>query len=310
MGTPFATPARPAHEEGRFARFETLGPKAGWLPSLRSLGLKGAFAMTVLGVVMVTALLGDGVCPVDAYFQQLTARLQPPLSVGPDGVSHTLGTDQLGRDLLARTMAGARVSLLVTLAGVLMAAGIGVSAGLASGFLGGRVDHALMTCADVQLALPFTLLAISIGTITGPSLVNVLIVLTATGWVAYARVVRALVLSLREADFVLAAHGLGCGPGRLFVRHLLPNCASAVIVISSFAAARMIVAEATISFLGVGVPSWVPSWGSMIGEGRSYLPVAWWVVMMPGGAITLSVIAINLLGDWLRDRLDPRLASA
>ncbi len=283
---------------------------AGRVLHLRSLGLKGSFAMTILGVVLVTALLGDAVCPVDASFQQLTARLQPPLSVGPDGVSHTFGTDQLGRDLLARTMAGARVSLLVALAGVVMAAGIGVSAGLLSGFLGGRVDHAIMTCADVQLALPFTLLAISIATITGPSLMNVLIVLTATGWVAYARVVRAQVLSLRETDFVLAARGLGCGSGRLFGRHLLPNCASAVIVLSSFAAARMIVAEATISFLGVGMPSWVPSWGSMISEGRSYLPVAWWVVLVPGSAITLSVIAINLLGDWLRDWLDPRLTSA
>lgn len=274
-----------------------------------SLGLKGLFAATILGVVLVTALLGDAMCRVDASFQQLSARLQPPLSVGPDGVSHVLGTDHLGRDLLARTMAGARVSLLVALAGVCVAAVIGVSAGLASGFLGGHIDEAIMTCADVQLALPFTLLAISIGTIAGPSLVNVLIVLSATGWVAFARVVRAQALWLRKADFVLAARSLGCGSGRLLVRHLLPNCASPIIVLSSFAAARMIVAEATISFLGVGVPSWIPSWGSMISEGRSYLPVAWWVVMIPGGAITVSIIAINLLGDWLRDWMDPRLTS-
>lgn len=167
-----------------------------------------------------------------------------------------------------------------------------------------------MTLADTQLAPPFTLIAISVGTFTGPSLANVFLVLAATGWVAYARLVRAQVLSLRETDFVLAARSLGCGSGRILLRHVLPNCASSIIVISSFAAAQMIVAEATISFLGVGVPSWIPSWGTMISEGRTYLAVAWWVVMVPGLAITLTVVAINLVGDWLRDRLDPRLKSA
>jgi peptide/nickel transport system permease protein len=274
-----------------------------------SLRLKGFFASTILIIVILSAFLGSVIWQVDPSFQQLSARLLPPLSVGSDGVYYMFGTDHLGRDLLARTLAGARISLLVALLAVGVAAVFGVGVGLASGFLGGRVDHAITTCVDVQLALPFTLLAISIATITGPSLVNVIVVLTATGWVAFARVVRSQVLSLRETDFVSAARGLGCGPGRLLVRHLLPNCASTIIVIASFAAARMIVAEATISFLGVGVPSWIPSWGSMISEGRTYLPVAWWVAIVPGGAITLSVIAINLLGDWLCDRLDPRLAS-
>ena len=309
MSKPFAEAATQTLSEKRFASFErltTTAEPATFFPPLR---LKGVFAAGILGTVVLTAVLGSAIWEIDGSSQQLSARLQPPFSVGLDGVSHVLGTDHLGRDLLARTVAGARVSLLVALAGVCVAAFIGVSAGLASGFVRGRVDHAIMTCADVQLALPFTLVAISIGTITGPSLLNVIVVLTATGWVAFARVVRAQVLSLRETDFVLAARSLGCGPGRLLIRHLLPNCASTVIVIASFAAARMMVAEATISFLGVGVPSWVPSWGSMISEGRTYLPVAWWVVVVPGGAITLSVIAINLLGDWLRDRLDPRLTS-
>ena len=309
LSKPFAEAASRTHSEERLARFERAMAMADQPTFFSSLRLKAVFAAAILGTGVLTAILGNAIWGVDGSSQQLSARLQPPFSVGLDGTSHLLGTDHLGRDLLARTLAGARVSLLVALAGVCVAALIGVSAGLTSGFLPGRVDHAIMICADVQLALPFTLVAISIGTITGPSLLNVIVVLTATGWVAFARVVRAQVLSLQEMDFVLAARSLGCGPSRLLVRHLLPNCASTVIVIASFAAARMMVAEATISFLGVGVPSWVPSWGSMISEGRTYLPVAWWVVVVPGGAITLCVIAINLLGDWLRDRLDPRLTS-
>ncbi len=272
-----------------------------------SLGVRGIFAVAVLATVAGAAVLGDRLSPVDGSAQQLANRLQAPLGVGPDGVAHLLGTDHLGRDVLARTVSGARVSLLVTLAGVLMAAVIGVTLGLLSGFFGGRIDGAIMTVVDAQLALPFTLVAITMATITGPSVANVLLVLCVTGWVSYARLVRAQTLSLRRREFLLAARGLGCGPGRTFLRHLLPNCLSTVIVVSSFTAAQLMVAEATISFLGVGVPSWIPTWGSMVNEGRSYLAVAWWVVMVPGGALTLTVVAINLFGDWLRDRLDPRL---
>lgn len=309
MSEPYATTASQAHTKRRTTRFEAPRPLADRLAVVHSLRPKGVFASMILVIVVLSAFLGNAIWRVDPSFQQLSARLLPPLSVGSDGAYHMFGTDHLGRDLLARTLAGARISLLVALLAVGVAAVFGVSVGLASGFLGGRVDHAIMTGVDVQLALPFTLIAISIATITGPSLVNVIVVLTATGWVAFARVVRSQVLSLRETDFVSAARGLGCGPWRLLVRYLLPNCASTIIVIASFAAARMIIAEATISFLGVGVPSWIPSWGSMISEGRTYLPVAWWVAIIPGSAITLSVIAINLLGDWVRDRLDPRLAS-
>ena len=309
MSEPYATAARQAHTRERITWFTPRRVLADRLAVVHSLRPKGVFAAMILIIVVLSAFFGNAIWQVDPSFQQLSARLVPPLSVGSDGVYHLFGTDHLGRDLLARTLAGARISLLVALLAMCVAAVVGVSVGLASGVFGSRVDHAVMTCADVQLALPFTLLAISIATITGPSLMNVIVVLTATSWVAFARVVRSQVLSLREMEFISAARSLGCGPGRLLVRHLLPNCASIIIVISSFAAARMIVAEATISFLGVGVPSWIPSWGSMISEGRTYLPVAWWVAIIPGGAITVSVIAINLLGDWLRDRLDPRLTS-
>lgn len=276
----------------------------------RSLRLKGTLGLVILTAVVLATLLGDYISPVDASYQVLSYRLRPFGSVSPDGVLHPLGTDHLGRDLLARTLVGARVSLLVAMVGVLLAGSIGITLGLLSGFFRGRVDHVIMTLADTQLALPFTLVAISLGALTGPSLPNLLLILAVTGWVSYARLVRAQVLSLRETDFVLAARSLGCGPLRIILRHVLPNCASPIIILSSFATAQMIVAEATVSFLGVGVPSWIPSWGTMISEGRNYLVVAWWVVMVPGTAITLTVIAINLLGDWLRDRLDPRLKGA
>jgi peptide/nickel transport system permease protein len=271
------------------------------------LRLKGAIGAVILIGVVSATLLGDYFSPVDAGYQVLSYRLRPLGATTPDGITHPFGTDALGRDLLARTLVGARVSLLVAVVGVLLAGTLGVSMGLLSGYFGGRVDHFIMTLADTQLALPFTLVAISMGALTGPSLGNLLLVLAVTGWVSYARLVRSQVLSLRETDFVLAARSLGCGNGRIILRHVLPNCASPIIIISSFATAQMIVAEATVSFLGVGVPSWIPSWGTMISEGRNYLAVAWWVVMVPGAAITLTVIAINLLGDWLRDRLDPRL---
>lgn len=262
--------------------------------------------LLVLTLIILAVLVGARVSPFDPTRQDLGNRLQSPLSIDHNGKRHLLGTDQLGRDVLSRTLVGTRVSLLLAFTGVLASALIGVGVGLASGFYGGCLDHVLMALVDTQLALPFVLIAISIGAVTGPSVGNVLIVLVATGWVPYARVVRAQVLSLRSTDFVLAARGLGSSPLRVAVRSILPNCLSPVIVISSFAAAHMIIAEATVSFLGVGVPSWIPSWGSMISEGRSYLMVAWWVVLVPSGAITVTVVAVNLLGDWLRDGWDPR----
>ncbi len=309
MTEPFATTGYRTHTGAQTTRCDRLGVRAGGLAVVTTWRLKGLFAASILAIVILSAFVGNAVWRVDPSLQQLSARLLPPMSAGSDGVTHVFGTDHLGRDLLARTLAGARISLLLTLFAVGATAVVGVGVGLVSGVFGGRVDQAFMTCADVQLALPFTLLAISVSTITGPSVVTVIAILTATGWVAFARVVRSQVLSLREMDFIFGARSLGCGPWRILLRHLLPNCASTIIVLSSFTAARLIVAEATISFLGVGVPSWIPSWGSMISEGRTYLPVAWWVAIIPGAAITTSVIAINLLGDWLRDRLDPRLAT-
>jgi peptide/nickel transport system permease protein len=265
---------------------------------------------TLVGVILACiaagALVGDLLSPVDAAHQHLDARLRAPFTYGPDGIFHLLGTDHLGRDMLARTMVGARVSLMVALGGVLIAGLTGISVGLLAGFCGGRIDALIMMSADAQLALPFTLLAISIAVISGPSVANVLVVLGATGWVTYARLLRAEVLALQHRDFVVAARSLGCAPERIVLRHILPHCISSIIVVSSFMVAQLIVAEATVSFLGVGIPSWVPSWGTMIAEGRSYLAVASWVPLIPGLAVTITVVAINLLGDYVRDRLDPR----
>ena len=268
---------------------------------------KEAIGLGVLAIVVLAAIgLGPLGIADDPSTQRLRARLQPPLSAGPDGARHVLGTDHLGRDLLARTVAGARVSLPLAVGGMLGAALLGIAVGLASGIAGGRVDHALMAAADTQLALPFTLVALTAAAISGPSVAMVLVVLAATGWVPFARLVRIQAMSVREMDFVQAARGLGCGPLRVAGRHILPHCLASVVVIASFAVAHMIVAEATISFLGVGVPPSVPTGGLMMSEGRTYLPVAWWVVMVPGVALTATTVALNLLGDAVRDRLDPR----
>jgi peptide/nickel transport system permease protein len=273
---------------------------------LRALGPRGIAGGGLLGVILVTVALGLVGGPSDASRQDLGQRLQPPLSVDPGGRLHIFGTDHLGRDMLARTTAGARTSVLIALAALAIAGSIGVAAGVTAGFAGPRIDGLLMTLTEAQLALPFTLIALSLASLTDPSVTHVLVVLGATGWVPYARVVRSQVLSVREREFVTAARGLGSHPARIAVRHILPHCTTLIVVLSTFVVGRMIMAEATISFLGVGMPAWVPSWGTMISEGRTYLPVAWWVTLIPAGAATVTVIGLTLLGDSLGEWLEPQ----
>ena len=233
-------------------------------------------------------------------------RLIEPLSVGSGGVYHLLGTDQLGRDLWSRILYGARVSLLVGLAAVALAGTIGVALGLLAGYHGGHLDDVVMRLADMQLALPFILIATFVAAILGPGLQNTVLVLGANSWVAYARVVRVGALSIREREYVQAAKALGAGSGRILRWHVLPNVVSPVLVIATFAVAQMILGEAALTFLGLGTPPSIPSWGGMLSEARNYMTIAWWTAAFPGLAITLAVIGINLFGDWLRDYLDPR----
>jgi len=236
----------------------------------------------------------------------LGARLIPPSFAFTDLVSHPLGTDQLGRDILSRIVHGSRVTLAVGVAAVLLGGFFGVLLGLVSGFLGGIPDRILMRLADMQLSLPLMLLALLVVAALGPSQQNLIIVLALTGWVRYARIVRGQVLSLREREFVLSARAIGAGPLRIMARHILPNVLTPALVVGTLELARVIVMEAALSFLGLGVQPPSPSWGRMLAEGRTLISTAWWITTFPGVAILLTVLSVNLVGDWLRDYFDPR----
>jgi peptide/nickel transport system permease protein len=223
--------------------------------------------------------------------------------------SRPLGTDELGRDVLSRLLHGGRVSLMVGLLAVAVSCPIGVVIGLASGFFGGWIDRMLMRFTDIQLAIPTILLAMALVTVLGPGVPNLIITLSVTGWTIYARLIRGETLALRDRDFIEATRAAGAGQARIMFRHVLPNVVSPVIVVATFAVGSMVVLEATLSFLGIGVPLRVATWGSMLSSGRTYLKSAWWITAFPGLAIFVTVLAINALGDSMRDALDPRLRS-
>ena len=220
---------------------------------------------------------------------------------------HPLGTDTLGRDVLSRLLYGARVSLVVGLTAVAVAGAIGVALGLVAGYYRGWLDDLLMRVGDIHLAFPVLLLGVALLSVLGASLVNLILVLAVSGWVTYARIVRGETLSLVEREFVAAARALGAGDGHVIWRHILPNVWPPIIVVATFSVARMIIAEASLSFLGLGIPPPAPSWGAMLDEGRNYITTGWWLALFPGLAILILVLGINLVGDWLRDLLDPRL---
>jgi peptide/nickel transport system permease protein len=269
---------------------------------------KAALAgLLVLGVVAASAVLAPLVAPTDPTAQEITSRLKPPGWTSPEGQLSALGTDHLGRDILSRLIFGARISLVIGLSAVAIAGTLGTLMGLAAGYRGGSVDDLCMRLTDTMLAMPFILLALAVIAVLGPSLRNIITVLGITSWVSYARVVRAEVLTLRTREFVAAAQVLGGGGGRIVFRHLLPNVLTPVIVIATLEVARMIILESALSFLGLGIPPPTPTWGGMLADGRAYLSTAWWLATFPGICIMLTVLGINLLGDWLRDVLDPRL---
>ena len=265
-----------------------------------------AFGLLVVLAVAFAALAAPWITPFDPAAQDILRRLLPPLSRSEDGL-HLLGTDALGRDVLSRLIIGSRVSLLVGVLSVLVSGVIGVAFGLVAGYDDRRAGRILMGITDVQLAIPFLVLAIAVVAVLGPSLFNLIMVLGLTNWVQYARIVRAEVLVLRNREFVLAARALGASTLRILLVHLLPNVTSSIIVVSSLQVAKMILFESSLSFLGLGVQASIPTWGSMIADGRDYVAHAWWVAAIPGLAIFMTVVAINLVGDRLRDMLDPRL---
>jgi peptide/nickel transport system permease protein len=260
----------------------------------------------ILLVVVGSAIGAPWIAPHDPATQSLIRRFTPPVWAPGGNASYLLGTDQVGRDILSRIIHGARISLLVGMAAVVVSVFVGVALGLLSGYRGGRVDTVIMTVVDVTLSFPQLLLALAFVAALGPSLVTIIVVLGLTGWERYARVVRAEVLALREKDFIEAARAMGVGATRTLVRHLLPNTFSSIIVLSTLQVAQAILQEAALSFLGVGSGRTYPTWGQMIALGRDFVSVAWWLPTFPGLAILLTVLAINLVGDRLRDALDPR----
>jgi ABC-type dipeptide/oligopeptide/nickel transport system permease subunit len=260
----------------------------------------------VLLVVVVAAVAAPWVAPHDPAKQSLLRRFTPPMWATDGQAGYPLGTDQVGRDILSRMIYGARISLLVGVAAVVVSLAVGVTVGLLSGFVGGQLDMVLMTIVDVTLSFPQLLLALAFVAALGPSLVTIIVVLGLTGWERYARVVRAEVLALREKDFIEAARAMGVGRGRTLLRHVLPNTFSSIVVMSTLQVAQAILQEAALSFLGVGSGGTYPTWGQMIALGRDFVTVAWWLPTFPGLAILLTVLAINLVGDRLRDALDPR----
>jgi peptide/nickel transport system permease protein len=265
------------------------------------------FGMLVVAVVGLTAALAPIVSPFDPLAQDISQRLREPGWEDPQGRVHPLGTDHLGRDILARIIYGSRIALLVGLAAVAISGLLGMAIGLIAGYFGGRVDDFFMRLADVQLAFPFILLAIAVIGVLGPSLTNIIIVIGVSSWVVYARVVRSEVLSIREREFVQAAIALGSRDGRVLARHVLPNTFTPWLVVATLDMARVIVIESALSFLGLGVQPPTPTWGGMLADGRVYLSTAWWLATFPGLAILVTVLGINLFGDGLRDTLDPRL---
>jgi peptide/nickel transport system permease protein len=261
----------------------------------------------VVALVIATALAAPWLSPFDPVGQDIGHRLEAPGWRDAGGGLHPLGTDHLGRDLLARVIFGAQPALLVASAAVLISGVLGMAAGLSGGYFGGRVDDVLMRLADVQLAFPFILLAIAVIGVLGPSLLTIIVVIGVSSWVVYARVVRGVVLTLREREFVQSARALGAGDGRIVVRHILPNTFAPWLVVATLDMARVIVIESALSFLGLGVQPPDPTWGGMLADGRVYITTAWWLATFPGLAILVTVLGINLFGDGLRDTLDPRL---
>lgn len=266
-----------------------------------SLNRSGALGLIVVALVVGAAVLAPVITPYGPADSDLVKTLQPPSR------EHWMGTDQLGRDLFTRILYGARVSLTIGLVTVGISGVIGLAVGLISGYLGGLTDVVLMRLVDVQLSFPFILLALVVNAILGIGLQNIILTLIITGWVVYARLVRGEVLALKTLDYVEAARALGAQQMRIVVRHLLPNLWTPIIILSSLQVAQFIVAEAAISFLGFGVQPPMASWGNMLNEGKTYIYNAWWMTTFPGVALVLTALGVNLVGDWLRDTLDPRL---
>jgi peptide/nickel transport system permease protein len=298
MATPAIVPAAPA------ARLRS--------GSLRALASElwhdksGLFGFTVIVLLILMAIFGAWIAPYDPAAQSVAARLKPPAWLPKGSMEHLLGTDHLGRDVLSRVITGARTSLLVGVSVVLLAGSFGVLVGLFAGFRGGRTDALLMRVVDIQVAFPGLLMILLIVSVVGPGMTTMIVVLAVTNWMIYARVVRSIVLSVRQTPYVEAAEVIGCRPGRVIFRHILPNLTSPLLTLAILEFTNIVLAEAAMSFLGLGVQPPATSWGLDVANGKDYIFVAWWLITFPGMAISLTVLSINLFANWLRVTTDPQ----
>jgi peptide/nickel transport system permease protein len=285
-------------------------PPIGLSSRLAAHGLKDLPVIPVLILVAIafTAVFADVLAPYDPEIGSLSARFRPPFWQERGSMEFLLGTDHVGRDVLSRLIYGARVSMIVGLAAVIVAGVIGTGLGILSGYLGGWVDQVIMRITDTWLALPALTFAIFLAAVVGPSEMNIVIILGAVYWTRYARVIRGEVLSLKEREFVRLAIVAGCSKRTIMMRHILPNVLNSAIVLATLMLGVVIITEAGLSFLGVGVPPPKPAWGLMLSDGKKGLMVGyWWLTVLPGVCIMLMVLSANLLGDWLRVKLDPQL---
>ena len=263
--------------------------------------------LAVVGVLAVVAIFAPLISPQDPYKNVLRHRNAPPVWFEGGTSEHILGADYIGRDLASRLVHGARISMMVMAVALVSGTVVGTALGLVAGYFGGIIDEIILRIVDIWLGLPFVLVALTIAVVLGPSLTTMMALLALMTWAGFVRNVRAEVMSLKSRDYVALATVAGASTTRLLIWHLLPGVVNTVLVLASLRCGQLILTEAFLSFIGAGIPPPTPTWGSMIADGREYLRIAWWVSIFPGIAILLTVMSLNFLGDWVRDRLDPRL---
>lgn len=263
--------------------------------------------VTILSLIILMAIFADLVAPCDPVKMSLPDRLMPPFWGEGGSTEHLLGTDKMGRDILSRLIFGARISLSISLLVIAITAMVGTILGIVGGYLGGRTEAFLMRITDISMAFPAILVAMLLCVSMGPSFTTVVVAISMLGWAPYARLIRGETLRLREEDFIAQARIIGTSPFRIMLRHIFPNIINPLIIIMTLQVGLLILTEASLSFLGVGIPPPAPSWGNMVNDGRNLVDTAWWISTFPGIAIGLVVLSGNFLGDWLRDKLDPRL---
>ena len=274
--------------------------------------LKHSTFTAKLGLVIVViwlfcAIFAEALAPYGANDVDISKRFVPPMWEEGGSSNHVLGTDQMGRDVLSRLIYGAQVSIIVGFMSVIVGLIIGIVLGLVAGYMGGWVDSVIMRMVDLMLSFPFIFLALCLVAVLGSSLFNVILVLGITGWVPYARTIRAQVLSVKEREFVRAAHTIGCKDTTVLFKHILPSVIDSAIILGTMEMGSSILAESSLTFLGMGVPPSIPTWGNMIASGRQYIYTAWWLTAFPGITLFLVCLSINFVGDWIRDIRDPRL---